>query len=134
MKPNFTEMNTPDLRAYVLENRDDLEAIRILFSRRTPNSKSFPPLYKDGIPIEENIQIMEEAIKQRIEQENNRKKTIRFESAGSKGYCSFSYFCKNGRARKKLEIDLASTGSPFKIACSNSWGVIKTVSISSSSS
>lgn len=74
MKLNFEEMNTPDLRAYVLENRNDIEAMRILFSRRTPDSKSYPPLYKDGMPIEENIQIMEEAIRQRIEQENNRKK------------------------------------------------------------
>lgn len=74
MKPNFEEMNTPDLRAYVLENRDALEAIRTLFSRRTPNSKSYPPLYKDGMPIEENIRIMEEALKQRIEQENERRK------------------------------------------------------------
>lgn len=68
---NFEKMNTPDLRAYVLENRDDLEAMRILFSRRTPDSKSYPPLYKDGMPIEENIRIMEEAIKQRIEQQND---------------------------------------------------------------
>lgn len=74
MKPNFAEMNTLDLRAYVLENRDNLEAMRILFSRRTHDSKSYPPLYKNGMPIEENIRIMEEAIKQRIEQENNRKK------------------------------------------------------------
>ena len=68
---NFEKMNTPDLRAYVLENRDNLEAMRILFSRRTPDSKSYPPLYKDGMPIEENIHIMEEAIKQRIEQQND---------------------------------------------------------------
>ena len=68
---NFEKLNTPDLRAYVLENRDNLEAMRILFSRRTPDSKSYPLLYKDGMPIEENIRIMEEAIKQRIEQQND---------------------------------------------------------------
>ena len=68
---NFEKLNTPDLRAYVLENRDNLEAMRILFSRRTPYSKSYPLLYKDGMPIEENIRIMEEAIKQRIEQQND---------------------------------------------------------------
>jgi hypothetical protein len=31
MKPNFEEMSVPELRAYVLEHRDDIEAIRVLF-------------------------------------------------------------------------------------------------------
>lgn len=74
MKPNFEEMSTPDLTSYVLEHRDNLEAIRALFSRPTPYAASFPPMYKDGVPIEENIRIAEEAIRQRIEKENKSNK------------------------------------------------------------
>ena len=61
-KPNFEEMNSKDLRAYVLEHRTDMEAIRILFSRRSPNAKTY------GIPqTPEEWQEQEEAIRQRIE-------------------------------------------------------------------
>jgi hypothetical protein len=30
MKPNYEEMSVPELRAYVLEHREDDEAIRVL--------------------------------------------------------------------------------------------------------
>jgi hypothetical protein len=76
MKPNFEEMSRDELRAYVLEHRDDMEAIRLLF---TPQSgvevKRYPPVVDgNGYPIEENIRIMEEAIRQRIEEEDRKKR------------------------------------------------------------
>jgi hypothetical protein len=74
MRPNFEEMSVPDLRAYVLKHRDDIEAIRVLFHHPTLKWKTMPPMFtQEGVPIEENIQIGEEALKQRIEQENNSK-------------------------------------------------------------
>jgi hypothetical protein len=70
MKPNFTEMSVSDLRAYVLKNRDDIEAIRALFNHPSLENKwiKMPPLYQDGMPIEENIQLAEEMFRQRLEQ------------------------------------------------------------------
>jgi (2Fe-2S) ferredoxin len=38
MKPDFKAMSKEDLRAYVLAHRNDDEAVRELFSRRSPNS------------------------------------------------------------------------------------------------
>lgn len=74
MKPNFEEMSVPDLRAYVLEHRDDIEAIRALFYHPSLKWRTMPPLAaKDGTPIEENIRLSEEAIKQRIEQIKKKK-------------------------------------------------------------
>jgi hypothetical protein len=72
MKPDFETMSKTELKAYVLEHRDDLEAIRYLF--RVPPGvevKQYPPVCtEEGIPIEENIRIMEEAIQERIAREN----------------------------------------------------------------
>jgi hypothetical protein len=73
MKPNFETMNKAELKTYVLEHRDDLEAIRYLF--RIPPGvevKKYPPVCtEEGVPIEENIRIMEEAIQERIARENH---------------------------------------------------------------
>jgi hypothetical protein len=74
MKPNFAQMSTKELRAYVLAHREDIEALEILFSRRTPDSEAiiYPSMFaEDGQPIEENIRIIEEAIAQRVQQGNN---------------------------------------------------------------
>ncbi|MGK7930427.1 MAG: hypothetical protein AB4041_03185 [Microcystaceae cyanobacterium] len=70
MKPDFSKMSKTDLKVYVLSHRDDMEAIRHLFSRRQTeeNSKRYPPLAKDGLPIEENIGIMKTAIQERLQQ------------------------------------------------------------------
>jgi hypothetical protein len=77
MKPNFEAMTSKELTAYILAHRDDDEAIRVLFSRRNPPDSEAtwygPMATEDGTPIEENIRIAEEAIKQRIEQANKRK-------------------------------------------------------------
>lgn len=70
MKPNFEQMSVPELRAYVLSHRDDIEAIRALFHHPTLKWKSMPPLVtQDGLPIAENIHIAEEAIRQRAERD-----------------------------------------------------------------
>ena len=76
MKPNFEQISITDLRVYVREHRDDIEAIRALFHHPSLKWKTMPPLFtKDGIPIEENISIAEEAINKRIEQETYTKDT-----------------------------------------------------------
>jgi 23S rRNA maturation mini-RNase III len=38
-KPDFNAMSKAELKAYVLEHRDDLDALEALFSRRSPNAK-----------------------------------------------------------------------------------------------
>jgi len=38
-KPDFNAMSKAELKAYVLEHRDDLDALEVLFSRRSPNTK-----------------------------------------------------------------------------------------------
>lgn len=71
MKPSFEEMSTKELRAYVLANREDIEALEVLFSRRTPDAEAtiYPSMFtEDGRPIEENIPIVEQAIAQHIKQ------------------------------------------------------------------
>ena len=73
MKPNFEEMSVPDLRAYVLEHRDDIEAIRALFEHPTFKWQTMPPLCTpEGVPIPENIRIAEEALQQKIKKENQK--------------------------------------------------------------
>jgi hypothetical protein len=75
MKPNFEQMSVPELRAYVLAHRDDIEAIRALFHHPTLKWKTMPPLVtQDGLPIEENIRIAEEAIRQRAEREHQKQR------------------------------------------------------------
>lgn len=67
MKPNYEEMNVPELRRYVLEHRDHMEAIRFLFHHSSLKWKIMPRLFtEDGSPIEENIRIAEEEIRQRL--------------------------------------------------------------------
>jgi hypothetical protein len=74
MKPNFDEMSKAELKAYVLSHRDDDEAIRVLFSRRNPPDSEAtwygPMCTPEGVPIEENIRIAEEAILQRGERDS----------------------------------------------------------------
>jgi len=76
MKPNFKQMSTKELRAYVFAHRDDLEALDALVSRRSPDSEATwygPMTTPEGEPIEENIRIAEEAIRQRIELSDQKK-------------------------------------------------------------
>jgi hypothetical protein len=81
MKPNFEAMSTAELKVYVLSHRDDDEAIRTLFSRRNPpDSKATwyePMSTPDGLPIEENIQIAEKAIRKRAERDREKREKQR---------------------------------------------------------
>ena len=56
MKPNYEKMSKAELTAYILANREDDEALRVLFSRRTPDSEATwygPLVTSEGLPIEE---------------------------------------------------------------------------------
>lgn len=78
MQPNFEEMTNKELIAYALAHRDDVP-LRTLYGRRTPDSETtwYGPMFtKEGVPIEEKIQIAEKAIKQRVEKENQREKDL----------------------------------------------------------
>ncbi|MDB9517052.1 hypothetical protein PN466_08830 [Roseofilum reptotaenium CS-1145] len=71
MKSKFDEMSIKELRTYVLDHRDDMEALDTLVSRRSPDSEAtwYPaPL------TPETIKITEEAIKKRIKEVDNHKK------------------------------------------------------------
>lgn len=73
MRPKFEEMTNKELIAYALAHREDIEPLRVLYSRRTPDSEATwygPMVTQEGVPIEENIRIAEEAIQQRIKKEN----------------------------------------------------------------
>lgn len=72
MKSNFEQMSVPELRAYVLAHRDDIEAIRALFHHPSLKWKTMPPLATaEGMPIEENIRRGEEALRRRSDRENS---------------------------------------------------------------
>lgn len=75
MNRNFEQISKSELTAYVLENRHDLEAMLYLF--RIPPGvevKRYPPmLTNDGKPIEENIRIAEEAMRQKLEEIDRKK-------------------------------------------------------------
>jgi predicted GTPase len=74
MKPDYQTMSKVELKAYVLEHKEDIEAIRFLFAV-LPGAevKRYPPVAtEEGIPIEENIRIMEQAIQERITQGNQK--------------------------------------------------------------
>lgn len=62
MKPNFEKMSKAQLRTYVLEHREDEEALRALMSRRDPNGVkySFPN-------TEEGREQTKDVIKRKIE-------------------------------------------------------------------
>lgn len=77
-KPNFDAMSKAELKVYVLSHRDDDEAIRALFGRRNPPDSEatwYGPMYTpEGVPIEENIRIAEEAIRQRAERDREKQR------------------------------------------------------------
>ncbi|NJR63805.1 MAG: hypothetical protein HC769_36620 [Cyanobacteria bacterium CRU_2_1] len=62
MKPDFEKMSFRDLRTYVLEHRDDLDALHVLFFKKgTPDPKTY------GTPqTPEEWQEQEEAMRHRI--------------------------------------------------------------------
>ena len=76
MKPNFEEMSRAELKAYVLSHRDDDEAIRVFFGRRNPPDSQAtwygPMCTPEGVPIEDNIRIAEEAIRQKVDRDREK--------------------------------------------------------------
>ena len=42
MLQNYEKMSFAELRAYVVENRNDIQAVRFLMSKRNPNSTKYP--------------------------------------------------------------------------------------------
>ena len=62
MKPNFSQMSKADLRAYVLQHREDDEALRALMSRRDPNAIKY-----DFPNTEEGLRQTQEIIRRKIE-------------------------------------------------------------------
>ena len=74
MKPDYTKMSIPELSAYALSHREDMDAIRALFYHPDLKYKEMPPMFTaDGEPIEENIQLAEAALRQRIEAEDRKR-------------------------------------------------------------
>jgi hypothetical protein len=74
MQPNFEQLSNKELIQYALTHRDELESLRVLYSRRTPDEQATwyePMIGEDGTPIEENIQFAQEAIHQRIKKHKN---------------------------------------------------------------
>jgi hypothetical protein len=65
MQPNFEAMSFQELRAYVLEHHEDMEALRYLFLKKgVREGKSY------GIPrTPEEWQEQEDAIRRRIDPE-----------------------------------------------------------------
>lgn len=61
MEPNFDQMSRSELKAYALTHRDSIEAVRALFSRRSPDGERHPLPKTD-----EDIKQMEEIFKQKI--------------------------------------------------------------------
>jgi len=67
-KPDFNAMSRAELLAYLKEHRTDDEAWSIFLDRRSPNAKKYPA------PLdEESIRIGEEAIRQKIQEIENRR-------------------------------------------------------------
>ncbi|NEQ69391.1 MAG: hypothetical protein F6J86_26665 [Symploca sp. SIO1B1] len=61
MKPDFSKMTRQELRAYILVNREDDEAIEALIRRRNPHSPTYP------FPeTEEDLREMGEILKSKL--------------------------------------------------------------------
>lgn len=66
-KPNFDQMNRAELKAYVMAHRDDNEAWDAFMNKPARRSAPYPA------PLdEESIRIGEEAIRQKIQEIENR--------------------------------------------------------------
>lgn len=59
-KPDFSKMTRKELRTYILENREDDDAIEALINRESPNSRTFP--YP---PTEEDLAEMQKLLKRK---------------------------------------------------------------------
>ncbi len=72
MKPDYRAMSAAELKAYVLQNREDDEAIRAYFHRPNVDWITMPPMFDEaGNPIEENIKFAEETFRQRLDRDRS---------------------------------------------------------------
>lgn len=62
MKPDFANMNTSDLRSYVLQHREEAEAFYTLMDRL--NNKSSVSYPCPNTP--ENLEVMKRAIREKL--------------------------------------------------------------------
>jgi hypothetical protein len=66
MKPDFEKMTNKELREYALAHRDDIEPLRILFGRRSPDSEAIlfhPPQTKEE--EEQQFELFKQMVEQR---------------------------------------------------------------------
>lgn len=63
MKPEFDKMSRSELKTYVLKHRNDMEALRALMSRRSPDDRATWYKFPD---TEEGIKQMEEVFRKRL--------------------------------------------------------------------
>ena len=63
MKPNFESMTRQELKAYVLKNRDDQEALNILMGRRSPDNEA------TWYDFADNQEVSQDLLKRKINQE-----------------------------------------------------------------
>ena len=77
MKPDYEKMSKAELKAYVLQHREDIEAIRLLFTVPPDvEVKCYPPVVtEEGVPIPNNLHIMKQAIQEKIAEDNQRQDT-----------------------------------------------------------
>ena len=74
MKPNFKKMTNAELRTYALEHRadEDIEALRVLFSRRKPDSQAIifhPPKTKEE--EQEQFELFKRIVEEKERKKNN---------------------------------------------------------------
>jgi hypothetical protein len=76
MKPNFEAMTKAELRAYVLEHRDDLDALEALFSRHSPDSTTLRfALPQTEEEWQQQLEIIRPILEKDREREMQRKQT-----------------------------------------------------------
>ncbi len=68
MTPNFEAMTNDELKSYALQHRDDLTALRMLFSRRGPNAPQY-----DFPDTEEGRTQLRDLLQRKLEQAARRK-------------------------------------------------------------
>lgn len=74
MKPNFKTMTNVELRSYALEHRDDegIEALRVLFSRRQPDSQKIRfPLPKTQQEEQEQFELFKRMVEEKEGKRNS---------------------------------------------------------------
>ncbi len=69
MSPDYNAMSWSELRAYILTHRDDLDALEVMYARRSPDSEAvwfYPP------KTEEEQQQQEEMFRLEIEKRSQK--------------------------------------------------------------